>query len=166
MDCIKFNCDSRGIALRRNWQGLFFAVFLLTSVTLYPQECSLSGMGSGCDMDQIGGEGAEAVVISEKTEMFKGIDWHKNKWQNMPAIIEISEEYLNLLFNRPEIVFGLRRAIRFAWDEEHNYSDGKVVTRYRFRRLSERQVQIEYQSVLEDDQVQTASGSFIIDARP
>ncbi|KAF1081763.1 MAG: hypothetical protein GQF41_2103 [Candidatus Rifleibacterium amylolyticum] len=108
----------------------------------------------------------ETVVTDEKTTVFKSADWHKNKWQNSPAIIEITEAYINLLFNRPEIVFGLRRGIRFDWQDTHEYTDGKVVTTYHFRRTAEGKALIEYRSVLLEDSTQIASGSFEIEPRP
>jgi hypothetical protein len=108
----------------------------------------------------------KATVNQQETALFKDADWHKNKWQNSPAIIEITEAYINLLFNRPEIVFGLRRGIRFDWQDTHEYSDGKVVTTYRFSHTAEGRAQIGYGSVLVEDPSQTASGSFEIESRP
>ncbi|PKL47595.1 MAG: hypothetical protein CVV42_12755 [Candidatus Riflebacteria bacterium HGW-Riflebacteria-2] len=108
----------------------------------------------------------ETTVNQQETTLFKDADWHKNKWQNMPAIIEITDTYINLLFNRPEILFGLRRGIRFDWQDTHEYSDGRVVTTYRFSRTPEGRAQIDYSSVLVADPAQTASGSFEIEARP
>jgi hypothetical protein len=108
----------------------------------------------------------EKVVNNEQTTIFKNAEWHKNKWQNSPAIIEITEAYINLLFNRPEIVFDLRRGIRFDWQDTHEYSDGKVVTTYNFRRPTEGKAHIDYISVLIEDSTQTASGSFEIESRP
>lgn len=108
----------------------------------------------------------EPAVNHEDTMIFKPAEWHKNKWQNSPAIIEISEAYINLLFNRPEIVFALRRGIRFDWQDTHEYSDGKVVTIYRLKRTAEGKAHIDYSSVLLEDSTQTASGSFEVEPRP
>ncbi len=110
------------------------------------------------------GEGA--VVANKEETLFKDSVWHKDKWQNSPAIIEITGEHLNLLFNRPEIVFSLRRGIRFEWQDTHEYSDGKVKTTYRFKHTGESRAIIEYESVLVEDPKQTASGSFEIESRP
>jgi erythromycin esterase-like protein len=107
-----------------------------------------------------------AAKMSQNSELFKNADWHQNKWQNSPAIIEISERGLNLLFNRPEMVFGLKRGINFAWHEEYKYLDGKVLTSYSFQRLGEKQAVIRYESTLQDAPEHTASGSFIIESRP
>ncbi|GEM_PF-2731439 len=115
--------------------------------------------------DNIRLKGDSALNLKEQS-LFKDTAWHKNIWQNSPAIIEITEAYINLLFNRPEIVFGLRRGIRFDWQDEHEYSDGKVVTTYRLRRTAEGRAQIDYLSVLVDAPKQTASGSFEIESRP
>jgi hypothetical protein len=107
----------------------------------------------------------ESTVNQQEAALFKDADWHKNKWQNMPAIIEITDAYINLLFNRPEIVFGLRRGIRFAWLDTHEYSDGRVVTTHRFSLTPEGRAQIDYSSQLVADPAQTASGSFEIEPR-
>jgi len=148
------------VAVAWKWLLQACAVMLVLCVALFSQP------GFAGEIENTSDEGSETVVTQQESQLFKDADWHKNKWQNMPAIIEISEKHLNLLFNRPEIVFELRRAIRFEWDDTHDYNDGKIVTRYRFSRLGERQAVIEYQSALVEDPSQTASGSFTIEARP
>lgn len=152
--------EKREMALTGKWPARLCIVLLLMCAGLFPSE------GFGGEVANNSGEGSETVVTQEPVELLKDADWHKNKWQNMPAIIEISDKQLNLLFNRPEIVFALRRAINFAWDETHDYNDGKVVTTYRFSRVGERQALIEYQSALVEDPAKTASGSFTIEAKP
>lgn len=105
------------------------------------------------------------AVKEEKEAEFKDVEWHHQRWQNSPALIEITDKHINLLFNRPEKVFALRRGICFAWQDTHEYSDGKVVTTYRFSRLQDGRAKVFYTSVMTDDPARTASGSFELEAR-
>lgn len=89
-----------------------------------------------------------------------GTDWHKGKWQNSPAIITINKEEIRLLFNRPEIVFLLRRGIDFKVGDKHEYADKLATTTYLIRSLEESKATIEYESRFADGT--TTSGVFTV----
>lgn len=97
-------------------------------------------------------------MISTKDK--PGTDWHKNKWQNSPAIITINKEEIRLLFNQPEIVFLLRRAINFKTGDRHEYADKLATTTYLIRNLDEKQATVEYESRFADGT--TTSGVFTV----
>jgi len=146
---------------------LLCSLVLLHSVSAFAEvDLPLEGDGSTVSVEENNHFNGVSAVNNAQTTLFKDAGWHADKWQNSPVIIEITENYINLLFNRPEIVFGLRRGIRFDWQDTHEYSDGKVVTTYRLRRTAEGRAQIDYFSVLADDPKETASGSFEIESRP
>ncbi len=102
------------------------------------------------------------VNLKEKKGMLNSVEWHQKKWQESPAIIDISDRGLNLLFNRPEKVFKLRRGIFFSWGDEYEFSDKTQTTVYKIQRSGSETAEIGFTShkILEPEV--TSKGTFFI----
>jgi len=104
----------------------------------------------------------EGAVMQNRSE-FLATEWHRKKWQESPAIINISQEEIRLLFNRPEKLFQLRRAQLFVLNENYEYRDDKMSVTYRIERLEPTSAHISYECKSADGQ--TATGSFQVEVR-
>lgn len=104
----------------------------------------------------------ESLKMKTPTE-FASPEWHRKKWQESPAIINISNDEIRLLFNRPEKLFQLRRAQFFRPEEAYEYSDDVMTVVYRIDRLEPPAAHISYEYKSSDGEL--ATGSFKIEAR-
>jgi len=104
----------------------------------------------------------EGSAMKKESE-FLTTEWHRKKWQESPAIIDISSDEMRLLFNRPDKLFQLRRAQFFKAEELFEYSDDKIHVIYRIDRLEPPNAYISFDCRSQEGT--NATGSFIIEAR-